>query len=284
MKKYYEHIKFNNWSDFKELAEKSRLEWIFRGQSNSEWELQTTLERSKIVENFPEFEDELINDFKKGVKFYLKDELQPETTLEYFSLLQHFGAPSRLLDFTKSPYVAAYFAFEQANEEIDEVAIWVVDKINLYQSSVYYFENIIDYMLPSKNNYTFDDINFDKAFEEAKKGDFNCLFPTEPNNQNQRYHLQQSIFLTQGNPYEPLINQLKFIKSDILKKTFMKVTLPTSEKKRALRDMQKMNINRATLFPDLDGYAKSLLLKYSNLSTFGETYEFLEYAKSKNMA
>jgi hypothetical protein len=64
----------------------------------------------------------------------------------------------------------------------------------------------------------------------------------------------------------------------------MKVTLPTSEKKRALREMQKMNIDRASLFPDLDGYVKSLLLKYSNLSTFGETYEFLEYAKSKNMA
>ena len=45
-----------------------------------------------------------------------------------------------------------------------------------------------------------------------------------------------------------------------------------------------MNINRATLFPGLDGFAKSLLLKYGNLSTFGETYEFLEYAKSKNMA
>jgi hypothetical protein len=59
----------------------------------------------------------------------LKDELQPETTLEYFSLLQHFGAPSRLLDFTKSPYIAAYFAFEQATKEPDEVAIWVVNKI-----------------------------------------------------------------------------------------------------------------------------------------------------------
>jgi hypothetical protein len=65
MEKYYEHIKLKTWSDFKELAEKSRLEWIFRGQSNSEWELQTSLERSNIVENFPEFEDELLNDFKK---------------------------------------------------------------------------------------------------------------------------------------------------------------------------------------------------------------------------
>lgn len=283
MTKYYKHIKLKKWSEFKELAEKSRLEWIFRGQSNSKWELQTTLERSNIVENFPDFEDEILNDFKKGVKFYLKDESLPETTLEYFSLLQHYGAPSRLLDFTKSPYVAAYFAFEQATEDVEEVAIWVVNKIFLYQSSLYYFENKIDH-LSARRNYTFNDRTFDLAFEESKKGDFNCIFPTEPNNQNKRYHLQQSIFLTQGNPYKPLLNQFDFIKSDILTETFMKVTLPTSEKKRALREMQKMNINRATLFPGLDGFAKSLLLEYSNLSNYGETFEFLEYAKNKNMA
>ena len=132
MIKYYEHIELEKWSDYKELAEKSRLEWIFRGQSNSDWDIQTTLERSHIVKNFPDFEDELLKDFKKGVKFYLKDESMPETTLEYLSLLQHFGAPSRLLDFTKSPYIAAYFAFEQATEDVAKVAIWGVNKIFLY--------------------------------------------------------------------------------------------------------------------------------------------------------
>lgn len=283
MNEYYKHIRLNRWSEFKELAEKSRLEWIFRGQSNSDWELQTTLERSNIVEDFPEFEDELLNEFKKGVRFYLKDELEPETTLEYFSMLQHFGAPSRLLDFTKSPYIAAYFAFEQAKEENEEVAIWIVNKICLYNSALQYFKDKIKY-LKGMNNYAFSDNTFELVYEESKKGELNCVFPAEPNNQNQRYHLQQSIFLAQGNPYQPLIKQLKFVKSDILTKTFMKVTIPTGEKKRALREMQKMNINRASLFPGIDGYAKSLLLKYSNLSTFGETYEFIKYAKSKNMA
>jgi hypothetical protein len=64
----------------------------------------------------------------------------------------------------------------------------------------------------------------------------------------------------------------------------MKVTIPSTEKKIAIRDLIKMNINRATLFPGLDGFAKSLLLKYGNLSSFGETYESLKYAKNKNMA
>ena len=283
MKDYFEHIELKTWNDFKELAEKSRLEWIFRGQSNSEWDLETTLERSNIIENYPEFEEELIREFKKGVKFYLKDEVMPTSLLEYFSLLQHFGAPSRLLDFTKSPYVAAYFAFEQANDENDKIAIWVVNKIILHQSAVSYFENRIDFSSES-SKYAFDDQTFENVFLESKKGDFNCIFPTEPINQNRRYHLQQSIFLVQGNQYEPFTNQFDFIKKNVLKKTFMKVTIPSIEKKKAIRDLIKMNINRATLFPGLDGFAKSLLLKYGNLSTFGETYEFLKYAQSKNMA
>ena len=282
MGQYYEHIKFTEWSEFKELAEKSRLEWIFRGQSNAQWELQTSLERSKIVDTFPEFEDELLNDFRKGLKFYLNDESLPETTLEHFSLLQHFGAPSRLLDFTKSPYIAAYFAFEHADEEIEEVAIWVVNKISLFQRAAYYFQRKIGVTL-GRSNYTYDDATFASVFEKSKEGDFNCIFPTEPNNQNQRFYLQQSIFLAQGNPYEPLLNQMDFIKEENLAKTFIKVTLPTSERKRALRDLQKMNINRASLFPGLDGFAKSLLLKYGNLSTFRETVDYFEYAKSKNM-
>lgn len=282
MAEYYKKIELKTWTEFKVLAEKSRLEWIFRGQSNSEWELQTTLERSNIVKGFPEFEDNLLKDFKKGVKFYLNDELLPNSVLEYFSLLQHFGAPSRLLDFTKSPYVAAYFAFEQANEPLGNIAIWVVDKNALYRSAVYYFKDKIEFSSES-SKYTFDDQTFENVFHESKTGELDCIFPIEPFNQNRRYHLQQSIFLAQGNPYKPLLDQLGFIKSDRLKKTFMKVTIPIAEKKTAIRDLIKMNINRATLFPGLDGFAKSLLLKYGNLSTLGETYEYLKYAESKNM-
>lgn len=181
MTDYFEHIELKSWSEYKKLAEKSRLEWIFRGQSNAGWELQTTLERSNIVCNFPKFEDELLNDFKKGLKFYLESEQVPESMLEYFSMLQHFGAPSRLLDFTRSPYIAAYFAFEQATEEFDHVAIWVVDKIALHQQALYYFKDRIEFSL-GRDIYTFDDQTFENAFEESKKGDFNCIFPLRSEN------------------------------------------------------------------------------------------------------
>lgn len=278
---YYKEIKVKAWAEFKEIAEKSRLEWIYRGQSNAEWDLKSTLERSNIIDNFPEFEDELFNDFTQGAEFYLADEKLPSTKLEWFSMMQHFGAPSRLLDFTKSPYIAAYFAFEQANINVKEIAIWVVNKIYLYQKAMYYIQEKIDE--PSYIRYAYDDKTFEKIYKKSKEGDFNCLLPIEPLNVNQRYYLQQSVFICQCNPYEKLINQLDFL-GELKHDTIMKISIPSSERKVAIRDLIKMNVTRASLFPGLDGFAKSLFLKFGNLSTFEESGKNLQYAKKKGLA
>ena len=37
----------------------------------------------------------------------------PANRLEWLALMQHYGTPTRLLDFTRSPYVACYFALEE---------------------------------------------------------------------------------------------------------------------------------------------------------------------------
>ncbi|WP_247237169.1 FRG domain-containing protein [Telluribacter sp. SYSU D00476] len=278
---YYKEIKLESWAEYKELAERSRLEWIFRGQANSAWDLTTTLERSDILINYPEFEDKHLLEFQKGAKFYLENEKLPTTLLEWFSMLQHFGAPSRLLDFTKSPYIAAYFAFEQANSDTEEIAIWIVNKIFLAQKAAYYLESKIGYPY-YEDNYAYNDIVFERVYDKSKEGDLNCIIPVEPSNLNHRYFLQQSIFLCQCNPHEKLVSQFDFL-GNIKHQTIMKVTIPASQKKIAIRDMIKMNITRATIFPGLDGFAKSLVIKYSNLSNFGDTGDTLKYAQERGL-
>src|SRR5207249_10091816 len=47
---------------------------------------------------------------------------------EWLALMQHFGAPTRLLDVTQSPYVAAYFALEDAVDGVEQCAVWAVNK------------------------------------------------------------------------------------------------------------------------------------------------------------
>jgi hypothetical protein len=80
---------------------------------------------------------------------------------------------------------------------------------------------------------------------------------------NRRYSLQQSIFVSTGTSVAPFMEQLLFL-GDVLPKTVVRLMIPASEKKVALRELQMMNLHRASLFPDLDGYALSLKFRYNN--------------------
>ena len=58
-----------------------------------------------------------------------------------------------------------------------------------------------------------------------------------------------------------------------IEKAVVKIEIPTIYKKEVLRDLQQMNMNRASLFPDLDGYAASLKLRYDSMKAPGEALE-----------
>ena len=105
-----------SWQEFKTLiADNSQLEWIYRGQSNSNWPIRSSLERSSIMTNYDEGEERMLYEFKRASKYYLEQKELPTTHIDWLALLQHHGTPTRLIDFTKSPYIAAFFAFEDSN-------------------------------------------------------------------------------------------------------------------------------------------------------------------------
>jgi hypothetical protein len=82
---------------------------------------------------------------------------------------------------------------------------------------------------------------------------------------NRRYSLQQSVFVSPANSFEPFMEQLYFLEGNITK-SLVKIILPASLKHEVIRDLQKMNITRASIFPGLDGYSAALKMKY-NLKT-----------------
>src|SRR5438067_773979 len=88
--------------------------WIFRGHASANWLLRSTLERrTPAGESAFITERYLQQQFKRRAHTYLAGQSLPENAGDWLALMQHFGAPTRLLDFTRSPYVAAYFAFEE---------------------------------------------------------------------------------------------------------------------------------------------------------------------------
>jgi hypothetical protein len=101
--------------------------WSFRGQRESTWTLQTSLDREITVfhnsGHYPlpdrqEEENELLFRFQQQVHNYVRHLPSTDDRASWLALMQHYGVPTRLLDWTQSPYVALYFAVEEKPQEI----------------------------------------------------------------------------------------------------------------------------------------------------------------------
>jgi hypothetical protein len=265
----YSHIRFNSWREYKTFVDTLSENWAFRGQINADWPLRTAIERTDFINLRKGIEAEFVAEFQRGATNYLhKDEL-PEHLIEWLALMQHHGAPTRLIDFSRSPFIAAFFAYEQCFVQQDiDVAVWAINFNFLKNRALEDLESEFSTEIKENKNLINERL-FEKIFYQNNR---NLIFPVEPFRMNRRYSLQQSIFVSTGNSSQCFINQLNFLGKEI-SKAVIKIELPSVLQKEVLRDLQKMNLNRASLFPDLDGYAASLRLRYNSLKTPEELLE-----------
>lgn len=123
------HI-IESWGEFQELVAGPKYRrWAFRGQGKSEWPLNTTLSRYLIdykvhQDSWAHQEARIIRIFRRKAGLFLQHVPKEDDVFEWLALMQHHGAPSRLLDFTWSPFVAAFFALEKAKTDC---AVWAVN-------------------------------------------------------------------------------------------------------------------------------------------------------------
>ena len=115
--------------------------WFFRGQSNAKWTIQSTFEREYgtgekrdsvqgqvLVENgLRAQERSLLTQFVRDGWRYRRDNLGGELSkVEWYSLMRHYGIPTRMVDFTESALVALYFALSDCDAKHD-FAVWCVN-------------------------------------------------------------------------------------------------------------------------------------------------------------
>jgi len=115
------------------------MDWIYRGQSSSSWNLQTSLYREilnfhQIIDNNGclTIEQKMINEYLSSSHLYSPFHLKVpidknfpkgntpdyiEYKLEVLSIMQHYGALTRLLDWTYSPFIATFFALDGAKND-----------------------------------------------------------------------------------------------------------------------------------------------------------------------
>ena len=99
----------------------------YRGQSNYDWSLMPSFYR----ENYKTSEQSLLLKFRQNATMLIE---RPTTdSFEWMFLMQHYGVPTRLLDWTESPLVALYFCVN-SNEDSD-AALWVLKPSELNKHS-----------------------------------------------------------------------------------------------------------------------------------------------------
>ena len=115
--------------------------YLYRGHANADWPLQSSLERiigSKwSAEEARRFEEHSLVQFQSKFHLYDRENVKPESKLAWLSIMQHYGVPTRLLDFTESPYVALYFALEAYNPQTcTDFAIFALDYSAIMDRSI----------------------------------------------------------------------------------------------------------------------------------------------------
>lgn len=113
-----------SWNDYKARTSAdldSDGAFIYRGQRLASWNLSSTVHRTTIVQSIQDLKSYVdfalpqVHEAIEGWTGHSWDLTNPMQLAEFLSFLQHNGFPTPLLDWTSSPYIAAYFAFEAVN-------------------------------------------------------------------------------------------------------------------------------------------------------------------------
>ncbi|MBV9835914.1 MAG: FRG domain-containing protein [Alphaproteobacteria bacterium] len=129
-----EAIRVSNWAQLQEelffnsyrtTIERYRTTYAFRGMTSAMFDLRPSLMRlGHQQEKLPTIERALLRNFRKYAD---RDVTRVMTFWEWLSLAQHHGLPTRILDWTYSPFVALHFATDDLSKLNEDAVIWMVD-------------------------------------------------------------------------------------------------------------------------------------------------------------
>jgi len=155
-------------------------------------------------------------------------------------LMQHYGLPTRLLDWTESVLIAAYFAVEKHPEE--KAVLWALNPFFLNT------EQIEINLVPTPNHKIVQQL-FTNVYEGRESN--SKIAAVLAGECDPRMMMQQSAFTIHGNdtPLDNLTDNEKFI---------MKFEIPIEAKRELRKALGLFGINRSYLFPDLENLASDL--------------------------
>lgn len=269
-----EHI-VNCWDEFEDHLRKLEIasgggaigktgsssnEYLFRGHSDSSWLLETTLDRffSKPLSLFDyyryaEMASSKIGAFT-GVNWNIPSLDEYEQWLknhdllsfhdfkayDYLAYLRHHGFPSPLLDWSQSPYIAAFFAFRSVATEVSNVAVYAYQEYpdvgKIRSSAVPCIHRLGPYVSAHKRHFL-QQSQYTFCTKIDGNGNANA-------NAVHYYTTHQSV-VSRNNQKQDLL--WKFI-------------IPVSERRSFLARLNRMNINAFSLFGSEDSLVETITL------------------------
>lgn len=192
---------------------------IYRGVTKAEYELITTLGRINLKDGkaYKATEKRLLRTFKERAIPYIP--YKPTNDWEWLALAQHHGLPTRLLDWSRNPLVATYFAVRDETDGDSAV-----------------------YVLKERNSL----VNTDEWKTPLEMGGLPLRYI--PSHVTQRIIVQNGLFTFHpSNPEEAY-------KPDDMDK----LIIPAKFRKKLKQELYRYGIHEASMFPGLDGLASQL--------------------------
>lgn len=225
-------VKVSRWQSFYEFIQQELLiydKYVWRGQSNPDWKLEPSFyRRLRESGQFLGYDDvklaleSHLEKFKHAVRGCNSGLSYEDGDEEWWAFGQHYGLATPLLDWTQSPFVAAYFSVrEKPTSEF--FSIWALSPSGLTDS------NLIRVLHPM-------------------------------NDRNMRLQVQGGLFTMSRVEQNEISSILKThneqINVDSDRMLLIKFLIPSRERLDTLRALNRMNINHRSLFPDAYGAAK----------------------------
>ncbi|WP_195199848.1 FRG domain-containing protein [Faecalispora jeddahensis] len=216
-------------------------------------------------------EKTILRDFITQASGYIKD-IPIDDYLHWAEYAQHFGAPTRLLDWTSNPLVAMFFAC--INNKNDDAAIWILHKGN-YRNYRIKHSKYSDEEKEIINRLSHQEL-FNSFFDDKNKIDLKYPLIYHPYYVDSRMEAQSSVFMFWGTSQESLENMVPkenyLVPQDPFQgvvygekqtqEVLLELRIPQSTKQSFIRQLEMIGINYKTLFPGLDGIGKYIEHKY----------------------
>lgn len=179
-------------------------------------------------------------------------DVRPQNPWEWYFMMQHSGAPTRLLDWTEGALIGLYFAVKD-NDGTDDAAVWMVDPWWLNKKVVGHSE-----VIPPAATVGMDDNDAKRYTRWLPKRFAKSELPRLPaavyaTHMVTRISSQRSCFTVHGSEVDGLERLAERKKANLVK-----MTIPKKVIGRIKQQLVICGIDELTIYPDLDGLGRLL--------------------------